>query len=271
MNTTDNKPIIIGIGGLARSGKDIFVKIAKKILKENGYSCIKLAFADALKEEIDPFLREQYNISAWTDDNQEKQLIRPYLVAHGCGKRIISNGRYWVDKIDQAIESIHFNEDVIFISDCRFPNEADWLHEKWGGWLVHLKKYSVRMDVDHGKLSPNESQFYSDYPNLATNNIPKKEIKIYDQAPNAEEASNDPLCEQKSDYRLELENCIERERRLTGNKISTESLMDYSYLVNEIIACLTKCPFLTIQNPSKPKSIWSSVVNQTKIVSLETQ
>lgn len=242
MTTETKKPIVIGVGGFARCGKDTFVKVAKKILRANGYSCIKLAFADALKEEIDPFLREQYNISAWTDDNAEKQLIRPYLVAHGCGKRIISKGRYWIDKINQAIETIHFNEDVIFVSDCRFPNEADWLHEKWGGWFVHLRKYSVAGVT-----------------------------KVCDQAPNAEEATNDPLCQQKADYCLELENCIERERRLTGNKISPESLADYSYLIDEITECLCQCPSLTIQNQTSPKSIWSNAATQTKIVSLETQ
>lgn len=265
MTTTNNdKPIVIGVGGFARSGKDTFVKVAKRILKENGYSCIKLAFADALKEEIDPFLREQYNISAWTDDTEEKALIRPYLVAHGCGKRIMSNGRYWVDKIDQAIATIHFNEDVIFISDCRFPNEADWLHEKWGGWFVHLKKYSI---TEWHPTIPMKS--FKENPALY-NVSPPAEIKRFDQAPNAEEATNDPLCEKKADYCLELENAIERERRLTGNKITPESLVDYSYLINEITTCLSKCPFLTIRNQSKAKSIWSNVANQTKIASLET-
>jgi hypothetical protein len=230
-----------------------------------------LAFADALKEEMDSFLREHYNIGAWTDNTDEKAIIRPYLVAHGCGKRNISKGKYWVDKIDQAIENIHFNEDIIFISDCRFPNEVDWLHNKWGGWFVHLKKYTIRMDIDHSKLSPNESQFYSDFPNLATNNTPKKETKVYDRAPNEEEALQDPLCEKKADCCLELENCIEREWRLTGNKITPEALTDYSYLIDEITECLRQCPFLIIQNQISPKFIWSNVANQTKIVSLETQ
>lgn len=256
MTPTNHKPIIIGIGGFARSGKDTFVKVAKNILKANGYSSIKLAFADALKEEIDPFLQEQYNISAWTDDNQEKQLIRPYLVAHGCGKRTISNGHYWVNKIDKAIETIHFNEDVIFISDCRFPNEVDWLHQKRGGWFVHLKKYSIQSGMQYDSFTGKETGV--------------REWKQYDEAPNDEEATNDPLCEQKSDYCLELENCIKREKRLTGNKISPESLVDYSYLINEITACLSKCPSLIIQNPSKPEFIWSNALSQTKIVSLET-
>jgi hypothetical protein len=231
----NEKPIVIGVGGFARSGKDTFVKIAKRVLKDNGYSSIKLAFADPLKEEIDPFLQQHYNISAWTDDTEEKKIIRPYLVAHGCGKRMISEGRYWIDQIDKAIENIHFNEDVIFISDCRFPNEVDWVHQKWGGWFVHLKKYSVKSGMQYDLFTGEKTVVQT--------------WKQYDAAPNEEEAFQDPLCEIKADYKLKLENAIEKTFRETGNKITTESLIDNSYLLEQITLCLSKCPFLTILRP----------------------
>jgi len=238
MTTNNENPIIIGVGGFARSGKDTFVKVAKRVLKDNGYSSIKLAFADALKEEIDPFLRQHYNISAWTDDTDEKNIIRPYLVAHGCGKRKAGDGRYWIDQIDKAIESIHFNEDVIFISDCRFPNEVDWVHEKWGGWFVHLKKYSM---VSTPILNT------EDWKNIKY--VGSEYVKKFDVAPNEEEEVQDPLCEAKADYRSELENAIEKHLREKGNKITVEALVDDSYLLNEITTCLSKCPFLTILRP----------------------
>ena len=221
-----DNPIIIGAGGFARSGKDTFVKIAKKILKEHGFSSIKLAFADALKEEIDHFLIENYGISAWTDDTEEKNIIRPFLVAHGCGKRAQSAGEYWVNKLDEAIETIHFSEDVVFISDCRFPNEVDWIHNKWGGWFVHLKKYLVSDLHSFG----GEVYFGE---------------KLYDPPPNEEESIQDPICEAKADYKLELENAIEREKRLTGNIITPESLIDNSYLVEEITKCLSTHPIFS--------------------------
>ena len=219
------------MGGFARSGKDTFVKIAKKILKENGYSSIKLAFADELKEEIDPFIKEYYGISAWTDVTEEKNFIRPLLVAHGCQKRIQTNGTYWIDKINGEIDLIHC-EDVAFISDCRFPNEIDWIHEKWGGWFVHLKRYSHGAICDGGV-------------NLPVREL--REFKIFDKAPNEEEAKNDPICEQKADYCLEMENAIEREQRLKGIKITVDSLIDNTYLNEEIKSCLMKCPFLTLR------------------------
>lgn len=236
-----NKPIVIGVGGFARSGKDTFVKIARKILKEQGYNAIRLAFADALKDEIDPFLKKHYGISAWTEDLEEKKLIRPFLVAHGCGKRIQSNGRYWIEKIDYLIgahhnsHAINPNEvvDVVFISDCRFPNEVEWVHNKWNGWFIHLSKYSV-----------NNGMQYDSFTGKETGRI---EWKQFDDAPNVEEAENDPICQRKSDLLLEMENAIEREKRLTGNIITTESLIDNTYLNEEIKLCLSKCPLLKFQ------------------------
>ena len=221
MKNLNDKPIVIGVSGMARAGKDTFVKIARKILKENGYTSIKLAFADELKEEIDPFLKEYYGISAWTDITEEKNFIRPLLVAHGCQKRLQTNGTYWIDKINGEVDIIHC-EDVVFISDCRFPNEVDWVHDKRGGWFVHLKKYSVLNTIDGVR-------------------------KVYDLAPNDEEATNDPICEKKADYCLEMENAIEREQRLKGIKITVDSLVDNTYLNEEIKKCLNQCPFLSIK------------------------
>lgn len=246
----DEKPIVIGVGGLARSGKDTFVKVARKILKEHGYSSIKLAFADPLKDEIDEFLKSNYSISAWTNDDDEKMIIRPFLVAHGCGKRGISGGKYWIDKIDQLVENVHFNEDVIFVSDCRFPNEVDWVHQKWNGWFVHISRYMMVDDIecqfDYGKhpeldgVEHPDQYFPEDFIEV------KRTVKVYDKAPNEEEATNDPICRQRADYRLEMENAIERELRLTGNKITIESLVDNAYLNGEILTCLNKCPLLTL-------------------------
>ena len=241
MMSENEKPIVIGVGGFARSGKDTFVKIAKKILKEHGYSSIRLAFADALKEEIDPFLKEYYGISAWTEDTDEKKVIRPLLVAHGCQKRI-QNPTYWIDKLDQAIETIHYGEDVIFVSDCRFPNEVDWIHNKWGGWFVHVRRYSVKKAYPTNQLT-----FQIDTSRTFDAHVLDQDNIELDAPPNGEERHNDPLCQENADYKLEMENTIERELRLTGNKITVDSLVDNTYLNEEIRLCLQKCPFLNIK------------------------
>jgi hypothetical protein len=248
MTTTNNKIKVIGVGGFARAGKDTFVKIASKILEENGYSSEKLAFADALKKDLDPFLTEKYSISAFTDNTDEKKVIRPFLVAHGCGKREQTQGRYWVEKIQGQLQLYSdllerfpqtYDKKVYFVSDCRFPNEVKWLHENWNGWFVHLKRYSVK------KWHPTIPMDAFRHNPVLNDVSPPTDIRSYDEAPNAEEAKNDPLCVEAADYRLELENVMERTAR-EGNKITTDDVADDSYLYSEIKLCLTKCPFLTI-------------------------
>lgn len=237
-----NNPIIIGVGGYARAGKDTFVKIARKIVEENGYIGYREAFADVLKNELSEFIMKYYGIDVWTENNSEKSIIRPLLVAHGCQKRVQTDGKYWIDKIDEKIGRVDVTNRnvVIFVSDCRFPNEVDWINKK-GGWFIHLKKYQYLMT----KL-----------PILKDNGShgQKLEVKIenawhrlYDNPPNDEEAKNDPICEKNAHYKLELENITEREFRINGIKIISESLIDNTYLNKEIKLCLSKCPFLNIK------------------------
>lgn len=259
MMTNNTPPVnVIGVAGFARSGKDTFVTIARKILKENGYTSQQFSFARGLKEDLDPWLIEKYGISAWTTDAAEKALIRPFMVAHGCGKRIQTEGRYWIDKVDDMVtfskhgfshSGVDPLKHIYFISDVRFSNEEKWLHEKWNGWLVHLKKYTMVDDVDY-------TFDYESYPELdgvehpedyEPDGIIEEKVvrKVYDKAPNDEEEKNDPLVASKSDCRLELESVIEREKR-SGNIITPESIVDNSYLIEEITKCLVKCPFLKL-------------------------
>jgi hypothetical protein len=227
----ENKWHIIGVGGYARAGKDLFVKIASKILSDNGYTPRRIAFADALKMDIDDWLISRYGISAWTDKDSEKNLIRPLLVAHGCQKRFQTQGKYWVDKAEGQLRLLAKNlvfeetdkkkELVFLVSDVRFPNEGEWIHG-FDGWVVHLRKY-------RNKKYPFPLSF-----------LPTK--KEFDKAPNAEEAQNDPLLAKISDYHLDLEQVLD-------NKNSQQSLLGNSYLNREIKLCLTQCPFLTIQTP----------------------
>ena len=230
-----NKIKIIGVSGFARSGKDTFVKIASNILNYNGYTTQKFAFADGLKNDLDSWLKDKYGISSWTDNDEEKKLIRPFMVAHGCGKRIQTQGQYWIDKVELQIKnfskSVKSNH-VFFISDVRFPNEASWIHTCDNSWLVHLKKYNYHYS---------DSSIFVD--GKSRNDLP---IKIFDVAPNDEEAKNDPLVESKADFNLELKNVIE-DGKQHNNIISVESLTDNTYLIEEIKKCLTHCPFLNIK------------------------
>lgn len=154
--------MIIGLAGVARSGKDSFFQFCKDI-KVNGRPNFRAAFADELKLELDPFLIKQFNISSFTEHPKEKEIIRPILVSYGMAKRQISKGRYWVDKVKSKIEPIK-NSHNCFITDVRFSNEVDQIKEL-GGICIHIERL---------------------------NNPPANE----------EEKKEDPIVKSKSDYRF---------------------------------------------------------------------
>src|SRR6185503_19109728 len=212
---------LIGIGGYAKAGKDAFVSIARNILTKNSYSSLRLAFADELKKDIDPFLKEKYGISAFTIDPKEKEIIRPFLVAHGCGKRLQTEGKYWIDKVDKQIQNIlerpskdqyHSDHDVIFISDCRFKNESEWIHKKWNGHLIHIKRWKYEECRDG----------YGD----------SYQGRVYDKAPNDEEEKNDPIVQQTADIKLEWQSQqIPAGEDVTKNKYLQEIVL---YALNSV-------------------------------------
>lgn len=191
---------VIGISGYARCGKDTFVGIAKEILTKNGYTPIRVAFADSLKNEVEHMLNaNKFQATVYTDKTEEKTLIRPLLVWWGCQRRYESEGGlHWVNVVENEIRNyanvtsnLDINKMVFLVSDVRFANEAKWIHEKFDGVVIHLKRYSLSNICDGG-----------------VNEVPErilKSTKVYDAAPNSEEAKNDPLVQDMADLRTEWE------------------------------------------------------------------
>lgn len=228
---------VIGIAGYARCGKDTFIAIAKNILKRNGYAPFRIAFADKLKEEVEAMLKSNnFNASVMTDDTEAKKLIRPLLVWWGCQRRHESkDGMYWVNTAENKIRSYyagagHSNIDsdklVMLVSDVRFPNEARWVHETFGGEVIHLRKYSVQN---------------SDSPSIVYGLSTNVEFhRVYDDPPNEEEKKQDPLVREMADQ------CIDWEKSSSSdilndpkmNSIVLEALNKIKYFKHTSIGTL---------------------------------
>lgn len=134
---------IIGVTGFARSGKDTFYKESSKLLSRA--NCFRYAFADALKEESDDFLKKNVGISAFTEDPEDKELIRPFLVTYGTELRRKLNPNCWISKVEEMIEKNHQPSDknFIFITDVRFENEAQWV-KSIGGIITKVSREGVK-------------------------------------------------------------------------------------------------------------------------------
>jgi len=133
---------VLGISGVARVGKDTFFRA---LLKESpNYDLIRVAFADELKEECDEFLMKNVGISAFTQDPDEKALIRPFLVTYGSQLRRRRDPSCWIKRAEDKMSKIKgIDKSTVVITDVRYPNELDWIHSKMRGVSIHLTREGV--------------------------------------------------------------------------------------------------------------------------------
>ena len=130
-------PLIL-LAGRARAGKDTFANLLTERVQRDGRTMTRLAYADELKREIDPFLKLRHGISAWTQDNAEKAIIRPDLVAWGKMRRN-ENPDYWIRKVAPAATEALRNGNVVVLTDNRYGNEAKW-GQFLGGKVVYIER-----------------------------------------------------------------------------------------------------------------------------------
>tara|TARA_R110000803_G_scaffold88144_3_gene155153 strand:- start:153 stop:740 length:588 start_codon:yes stop_codon:yes gene_type:complete len=129
---------IISISGNARVGKDTMGNNLSLILAEFGIKTKTLSFANELKESVNKFLVEQTGISAFTDDDNEKSTIRPFLVCWGTDIMRKIDNKVWINKLENNLEK----DCVNIITDLRFTNELEWLKEN-KGFSIMLDRQGV--------------------------------------------------------------------------------------------------------------------------------
>lgn len=144
--------MVIGITGVARSGKDTFYLILKKFLEERKIKSERIALADDLKKELGPFVKEKFNIDLSKCDGSDKELVRPLMVSYGKCRRIQTEGKYWTSLVNIKVKELIKQKIVPIITDIRYieykEDEYSWLksHE---GILIHISR-----KLDDGSLVP---------------------------------------------------------------------------------------------------------------------
>ena len=163
----------IGISGVAGCGKNTLSSIIIKLLQRMGLPYRELSIANNLKQEISWVSRELYGINSSSCTREEKDTIRPLLVAHGVIKRELSNGRHWVEMLNKELAPDKIN----IITDIRFnkyeKDEVYWLKKEINGVLIHLSRYD---EIKGGR--------------------------VFFPPANEEERRNDPLVKKESDFAL---------------------------------------------------------------------
>lgn len=161
MATKERKKVIIGFSGYAGAGKDTFAKgLFKTLNHDYRVRGVKhRAFADAVRAQAGilnvyfPEYEKRYNeiIACVPGGYDNAKVLYPAIRAHlvdiGHGARTSLHEDIWVDKVLPPLWFVpHRSEntdfEVLIISDVRYLNEKDRIHE-WGGIVVLIERDGV--------------------------------------------------------------------------------------------------------------------------------
>ena len=169
--------MIIGLVGYIGSGKGTVGDI---LVREHGYH--QFAFADALKDAVATIFtwprgllegdsnasrafRERVDV--WWSHKLGYE-VTPRLILQKFGTEACRNGiadNIWIAALEKRI---HGYEDVV-ISDCRFPNEIDFIRSA-GGIIVRVKRGDDPSPEELSKMHISETAWNSYDPNYVIHN-----------------------------------------------------------------------------------------------------
>jgi hypothetical protein len=134
--------MVIGVSGVARSGKDTFYLLLKQRLQPLGFVCARTAFADKLKSDLKPLILKEFSIDIDNCTDSEKEIIRPFMVSYGTLARSL-NQDHWVNKVKNKIFKEQLKPKTIsVITDVRYPNEQSFIKTNFKKFCnVHIERF----------------------------------------------------------------------------------------------------------------------------------
>jgi hypothetical protein len=137
--------MIIGITGLAQSGKDT---AANYLIKNYGFT--RKAFADKLKEFcylINPELNEAVDSVGW-EAAKRIPVFRRFLQDVGHNARATFGTDFWVDQVLNKKMADDLIDQSIVITDMRYQNEFDRVNW-YEGWTIRIIRPGLELVNNH--------------------------------------------------------------------------------------------------------------------------
>ena len=137
-------PPLLATSGSAQSGKNLFLELLYKELKN--YNISFLSFAEQLRRDCAVFLESQCDvIDPFNIPNKEE--IRPFFVWYAEFKRK-KNPEHWVQCLEKRMHFLKQNNisKHFFISDLRYYNEVEFI-KKHNGLLIFIDKYKIENNM----------------------------------------------------------------------------------------------------------------------------
>lgn len=132
-------PLLFGICGFARCGKDTLATHLSDKFSRMGLPSIKLSLAYKAKADLNDVLMSNFNISSFTEDSKIKEIIRPFIVAYATGIARKIDPDFWIKKLSERIEVCKKSNIISIIPDVRYENEVRWIQQN-GGYVIHLTR-----------------------------------------------------------------------------------------------------------------------------------
>ena len=144
------KRIIIGITGLARSGKDT---AAKFLVEEKNFQ--QISFAWALKRAC----AAMYGIDLTKFDLGDRLGADPFWqmtyreILQKVGTDLVTNHLdpdFWVKRVAYQVSKMDDMKVPVVISDVRFENEATWVRQQ-GGIIIRIVRHDSGLPDELGR------------------------------------------------------------------------------------------------------------------------
>lgn len=172
--------MIIAFSGNRCVGKDTAYELFAQLV-----NCSRFAFADALKRDLKELIKIQFGIDIFNPTKEEKEFIRPMMIAYGCMWRE-KDPEHWVKIVIKQIR-----KDLITpyfaIVDLRFENELDELERSFGKNLFHINisnKYApppTTEEEKHYKKVAQRADYYIEWGNNTLEERQEIILKLYKQ------------------------------------------------------------------------------------------
>jgi hypothetical protein len=134
---------VIGISGLARSGKDTLCRALIRVLREKNIKGHRYSIAgDLIKKDLNDLIKNRINVDTFTEKDEEKELIRPLLVEYGKLMRKKTKGRYFLENFQEKKGIVHIIPDIRY---CEYEkDEIHWLKKEKEGFLIHVERKNIK-------------------------------------------------------------------------------------------------------------------------------
>ena len=151
-----SSPVVIGLSGKSGHGKDEVYSIARRLLR--GKRIEREAFGDLLKQQVAKAVGFEVDFV-----EAQKDFFRPLLQWWGTEfRRSLCGNDYWVNRMRRQLDQ-HRLADYIFVTDVRFPNEAELIREHSTETVMDTYEFDevIKNDGDLKQLESAVKEFLS--------------------------------------------------------------------------------------------------------------